>query len=326
MLKAMRISVVFVALLLPACALVPATSPEALDTTATLQHEGVERTYHVHFPPGFDETKKHPLVLALHGHGATGASFDQLSGGTITAAADKRGFIVVFPEGINKHWNDGRPEHLETTSADDLGFLSTLIALMEEQHGADPKRIFVTGLSNGGVMSYRLTFDLSDQIAATAVVVAPLTDPLKERTLNRPVPVLIMNGTEDPIAPYDGGEITFPEEAKTELGADTKLTGRGALLSTAATVARFRELNGCDETPTVTQLPDKDPDDGTTVRLDTYSGCDNGTEVILVTIVGGGHLWPGGAQVAPKEVVGRVSRDFNGSEMMFDFFQRHPKK
>ena len=240
--------------------------------------------------------------------------------------ADKRGIVVVFPEGINKHWNDGRPEHLETSSADDRGFLSSLIALMKEQHGVDPQRIFCTGISNGGVMTYRLTMDLSDQIAAAAPLTAMLSNPLKDRTPQHPISMLIINGTEDPIAPYDGGEITFPEEVKRELGTDTKLTGRGGLISTAATVAHYREFNGCGEQPTVTQLPDKDPDDGTTARMDTYSGGKNGTEVILVTITGGGHAWPGGQQALPSEAVGRVSRDFNASEMIFDFFLKHPKK
>lgn len=281
----------------------------------------------MHFPPGFDKTKKRPLVLALHGHGTTGKLFDSHSGGTITAAADKRGFIVVFPEGINKHWNDGRPEHLETSSADDVGFLTSLIALMKEQHGVDPKRIFVTGFSNGRVMTYRMSFNPSDQVAAVAPTVSALSESLKDRTLDHPVSVMIINGTEDPIVPYDGGEIGFSEvDGKIRIGEDAEGRSRGAIISTSATVDRYRELNGCNETPTVTQLPDTDPDDGTTARMDTYSGCQNGTEVVLVTIDGGGHTWPGGMQYLPKELIGRVSRDFNASEMIFDFFLKHPKK
>ncbi len=115
--KAAIVSILFVYLQLPGCAQVPEQSPEARDITATLQHDGVERTYHAHFPPGFDETEQFPLVLLLHGHGSTGEVFDDASGNTITAAADKRGFVVVFPEGIDNHWNDGRPEHYPTDAA-----------------------------------------------------------------------------------------------------------------------------------------------------------------------------------------------------------------
>ena len=294
----------------------------ARDITATLQHDGIERTYHAHFPPGFDKTKKHPLAVLLHGFGSTGAIFDEASANTITAAADKRGFVVVFPEGIEMSWNDGRPERLKTdaegnvVSPDDVGFISSLIALFKEQHGVDPNQIYASGISNGALMSYRLSFELSDQIAAVAAFTATLSDPLKDRTLDHPVSVMIINGTEDPVAPFDGGQVTVPGEHGP----------RGEILSTSATVDRYRELNGCGETPTVTQLPDKEPYDGTTTQMDTYSGCRNGGEVILVTVTGGGHTWPGGTQFLPVEMIGRVSRDFNASEMIFDFFQRHPKK
>jgi polyhydroxybutyrate depolymerase len=285
--------------------------------TETLQHEGIERTYHIHLPPDFNKDMPAPLVFALHGGGGEGRRFDQsTTQGTLTAAADKRGVILIFPEGINKHWCDGRTEILKTKKVyDDVGFISKIIDTMVKNYGVDPTRVYATGISNGGFMSVRLAIDLSGKIAAVAPVAAQISKALKEKTPKLPISIMIVNGTKDPLVPFEGGHIRLFKFGRS----------RGEILSTASTVEHFRRYNGCSITPEKSKLQDKDPDDGTNVEIEKYAGGKDKTEVILVKIIGGGHTWPGGSQYLTPRVIGPVCRDINASEIILDFFLAHSR-
>ena len=144
----------------------------------TIQHDGVERTYHMYLPTNFDISDDTPLVFALHGGGGTGTNFeDVVSAGTLTAAAETRGVILIMPDGIDKRWNDGRPEIFGNDRMhDDVGFISVIIDEMIQNYGVDSNRVYATGISNGGFMSIRLAIDLSNKIAAVAPVTAQITD------------------------------------------------------------------------------------------------------------------------------------------------------
>lgn len=286
--------------------------------TETLRHEGIERTYHIHLPPGFSKDEPAPLVFALHGGGGEGRRFDQYTTqGTLTAAADKRGVVLVFPEGINKQWCDGRTEILKMKKTyDDVGCISGIIDTMVKNYGIDPKRVYATGISNGGFMSVRLAMDLSEKIAAVAPVAAQISKALKDKTPKLPISIMIVNGTKDPLVPFDGGHIRLFRFGRS----------RGEALSTASTVEHFRLHNGCGKTPEKSTLQDKDPNDGTSVEIEKYTGGKNGTEVILVKVIGGGHTWPGGKQYLKPRIVGAVCRDINASEMILDFFLGHSRK
>ena len=283
--------------------------------TKTLYHEGIERTYHISLPQGFNKNKPSPLVLALHGGGGEGRKFDQTTQGTITAAAHQRGVVLVFPEGVNKHWSDGRTMGFKKETYDDAGFISKIIDTMVRDYGIDPRRVYATGISNGGFMSVRLAMELSEKIAAVAPVTAQLSKPLKDRTPKLPISVMIVNGTKDPLVPFEGGHVRLFRFGRS----------RGEILSTAATVEHFRRHNCCDKTPKKSRLPDKDPNDGTTVEVEKYAGCKNGAEVILVKVIGGGHTWPGGVQYLKPRIIGAVCRDINASELILDFFLRHSR-
>ncbi len=291
---------------------------QAKNLTETLQHEGIERTYHIHLPPAFSKGKPAPLVFALHGSKGGGRSFDQsITQGTLTAAADKRGVILVFPDGINKQWCDGRTEMLKTKKIyDDVGFISKIIDSMVKNYGVDPKRVYATGISNGGFMSVRLAMDLSEKIAAVAPVTAQISEALKDSTPKLPISIMIVNGTKDPLVPFGGGHIRLFRFGRS----------RGAILSTASTVEHFRRHNRCRKTAEKSKLQDKDPDDGTNVEIEKYTGGMDGTEVILVKIIGGGHTWPGGKQYLRPGIVGAVCRDINASEIILDFFLSHSRK
>jgi polyhydroxybutyrate depolymerase len=282
------------------------------DYSASIVSGGLERTYSVHISSSYDQSSPTPLVIVLHGGGGTGQGMVKLTG--FNAVADKENFIVVYPDGFEKHWNDGRGVQwqAQVENTDDVGFISALIDRLSDELNIDAKRIYVTGISNGGMMSHRLGCELSQRIAAISPVasnipvsMAPVWSP------SRPMPVLIINGTDDPLERWEGGEI--------RLGRNTY----GVVLSVADTVEFWVEKDRCSSPPVITQLPDKDPADGTTVRKEIYGGCQDGAEVVLYAIEGGGHTWPGGLQYLPESIIGKTSREFNASEIIWQFFKAH---
>jgi polyhydroxybutyrate depolymerase len=157
-------------------------------------------------------------------------------------------------------------------------------------------------------MSLRMACEAPHIFAAAAPVIASL--PVNLVCIpSQPISILIMNGTEDPLVPWDGGEVHF---LRTELGL---------AWSTHEMVAFWVEANGCDSPPHVEQLPDLDPDDGTRVTREVYSDCDADTKVVFYTVEGGGHTWPGGLQYAPEFFVGRISHDLHAGEAIWRFFE-----
>src|SRR5262249_48355797 len=146
----------------------------------------------------------------------------------------------------------------------------------------DPARVFATGISNGGFMSYRLGCDLADKVAAIAPVAAPGAIAIApRRTPARPVAGLAIHGTDHPLGPGGGG---------------TVMGSRGEILGAPESIALFARANRCAQAPTTTWEPDRDPSDGTTVQRVVYSGCAAGGAVELLNIEHGGHTWPGGNQ------------------------------
>jgi polyhydroxybutyrate depolymerase len=283
------------------------------DYSSSILSGGIQRTYTVHIGSPYDRSVPTPLLIVLHGGGGTGQGMIKLTG--FNHIADIENFIVVYPDGFENHWNDGRGVQwqAQTENVDDVGFISALIDHLSDELNIDAERIYVTGISNGGMMSHRLGCELSQKIAAIAPVASNI--PVNMASVwapSRPVSVLIINGTDDPLERWDGGEI--------QLGRNTY----GVVLSVADTVKFWVGKDQCSASPTVTQLPDKDPSDGTTVRMETYGGCQGNAEVILYAIQGGGHTWPGGLQYARTSVISRTSRDFDASETIWQFFQKHP--
>jgi len=286
--------------------------------TRTIQHDGVERTYHMYLPNNFDNSNDTPLVLALHGGGGTGTNFeDVVSAGTLTTAAESRGVILLMPDGIDKRWNDGRPEIFGNDSMyDDVGFISTIIDEMIQNYGVDANRVYSTGISNGGLMSIRLAMDLSNKIAAIAPVTAQITSAMQAKVPEFPISMMIVNGEEDPLVPYNGGCI---------LGPFVSNCSRGEVLSTQESIEKFIGYNQCANPSETEPIIDNVPNDGTGVEITTYKACEQGTEVVLVKVIGGGHTWPSGDQYLSKNVVGVVSKEINASEMVFDFFLSHSR-
>ncbi|MFH1023298.1 MAG: PHB depolymerase family esterase [Planctomycetota bacterium] len=281
---------------------------------------GLKRTYLIHIPSSHDKTKSTPLLIALHGGGGTGKNMVKLTLGGFDKLSDKKGFVVVYPDGIEKQWNDGRSgeetgyrAHKE--NIDDVGFISALIDTLIKKLNIDPKRVYVTGMSNGAIMSYRLACELIEKIAAIAPVTGNIPQYLYPScSPSRPISVLAINNVNDPLMPFAGGNITGPFGFK-------KL---GKVLSTSETIRFWVTHNNCSLSPVITYEPDKDPKDGTRARKEVYRNGKDGTEVILYAIEGGGHTWPSGYQYLNERIIGKTSKDMNANEVIWDFFEKHP--
>ena len=300
-------------LMLTACAMTGSgtSSVESELSSHTLTHAGLERTYYLQVQPR--PSGPVPLILSLHGGGGNGEQTCNLAGG-IQELAEREGFLVACPEGIENNWNDGRAndrDRAHVEDIDDVGFLLALIEQLAKTHDVDPDRIFVTGASNGGMMSLRMACEASDVFAAAGAVIASLPADLSCEP-SEPISILLMNGTEDPLVPFEGGQVHF---FRRELGE---------VISTPDTVAFWVAANGCDPRARTEQLPDLDPRDGTRIQLDTYSGCEGGVSMVLYTVNGGGHTLPGGTQYVLKFVIGRVSRDLHAGEAIWQFFEGAP--
>ncbi|HCH64411.1 MAG TPA: esterase [Deltaproteobacteria bacterium] len=279
---------------------------------ATLTHAGLERSFHVTVPesaaPGA------PLVLALHGRGGRGERLDRVMGHRLSAEAQERGWVLVTPEGHNNGWNDGRPVTTRRGGAreavDDVGFLDALVNRLAADGTIDPERVFVVGMSNGGQLAYRLAAEHPERFHTIAPMISNLPTTLADHTLDSPVSVLVMNGTADPVVPYDGGTVEVFGQA------------RGQVLSTEATIRWWADRNHCTGSPATQALEDRDPSDGTRIFVQSLQSCEGGVEVTLVKVQGGGHTWPGGPQYLPRRMVGTVSQDADAVGILYRFFTR----
>lgn len=272
------------------------------DSAITLQSGGLARTFYVHVPPSYDPTRGAMLVLNFHGF--TNAALIQKVISRMDASADAHGYIAVYPEGVATSWNAGDCCGTAWNNAvDDVAFVKTMLTRLESDWCVDPKRMFATGYSNGGFLSYRLACEMADAFAAIAPVAGEMGIDATKCKPSRPVPVLDFHGTSDPIVPYNGG-------------VPLVQTGMGLInfRSTAETISVWRDKDGCLGAGKVIYQQG----DTTCTRYDT---CKMGSEVVHCKIDGGGHTWPGGV---PVPLVGKTSTDISATETMVKFFEAHP--
>jgi polyhydroxybutyrate depolymerase len=291
-----------------------AEDPEAGVESRTIIVDGDERSYHVYRPQG-EAKPPYPIVIVLHGGYGQGIRMRRVG---FEPVADREGFAVVYPDGNGRGWNDGRLGArivARCDGADDIAFFDDLIAALVEEGLANPRRIYVTGASNGGIMSYRIACDLSDRVAAVAPVIGNMpADRVELCTPSRSVPVFAINGTEDPLVHYEGGGI----------GEEPWYIG-GKLLSVEYSLVLWRRLNGCTVEHGTRALPDAEPEDQTRTTEMVWNECAGGTEVRLYRVDGGGHTWHGLGRTLPPERLertGPIGLDFNGAEEIWRFFKR----
>jgi polyhydroxybutyrate depolymerase len=293
-----------------------AIAGQETSTTRSIIFAGLERTYRIRIPSSYDKTTPLPLLIALHGGGGSGEKMEELTLRGFNRLSDKESFIVVYPDGIEKHWNDGRENvsyRAHREKIDDVGFISALIDHLAKQSNIDIKRVYVTGISNGAMMSFRLACELSEKITAIAPVSGAMPKDLV-CSPSRSVSVLVISNKEDPMVPWEGGEIRLGRQRF------------GGVLSVDESVRLWVHHNQCSSSPVNTLEPDRDPKDGTRVRREEYGQGKGGTEVILYAIEGGGHTWPGGHQYLPAWIIGKTSRDVDANEVIWSFFKKHARE
>ena len=261
---------------------------------------------------GAGPSQGRPLVLAFHGGDAAGAAMRQLT--NLDARADRMGWVVAYPDAVEGHWNDGRgvshyPAHRD--DVDDVGFVARLVDHLEDTAAVDRRRVYATGFSNGAMFCHRLAMSRPDLVAAIAPVAGTIPRPLLDPGPADPVPVLIVHGTADRMVPYHGGPVGGASES------------RGLVASVEETAARWRAANRCAETPEEETLPHRDESDPTRVRVATWTAGPGGGEVVVATVVEGGHTWPGGLQYRPERFIGPTARDLTASDAIVEFFARH---
>ncbi len=295
------------------CLLAAAAAQEAdlEGEVLAFDHDGLTREYYLYLPP--DLAPGAPLVVVLHGRGGSAEGMARLT--AFDAVAARHGFAVVYPQGIDAQWNyvAGIPGY--ELAADDLGFLPALVEALVTAHDLDRTRVFVVGFSNGGFMAQRLACAARDVFAAFATVAAAGYAGLPEVCgPPAPVSVLMVHGTDDQVVPFGG------------LRADTERGSVMVLASVEQTVSYWAAFAGCDANATGRTVPQTGRSPGTEVQVVSVTGCPEGHEVELVVVAGGGHAWPGRPDLLPPEIAGRVNRDIDASEYVWEFFARQPAR
>jgi polyhydroxybutyrate depolymerase len=269
--------------------------------SGTITHEGSERAYRLYVPTVYDGSEAVPLVLNLHGYGSN--AFQQELYGDFRRIADTANFIIVHPEGTldptnSQFWNSFGA----MGGVDDVDFLSALIDSISDEYNIDAERIYSTGMSNGGFMSYKLACELGDRIAA----IASVTGTMVQAELNacnpaHPTPILQVHGTNDPTVLYNGN----PAQQ---------------MVAIESVVDFWVQFNNCNSPAAVTSVPDIDMTDMCTAEHYVYTGGDNGTSVEFFKIIGGAHTWPGSPAIIAFDV---TNQDFSASMEIWRFFSQY---
>ncbi len=261
--------------------------------TFSFIHNGIQRNYILYIPPVEVKSAEKPLLLALHGFTQSGQTMMQFSG--FNELADANQFAVAYPDAVNTSWNVGVSGG---STADDVGFLTALIDSVAVKTAVDRNRVYATGFSNGGFMSYRMACEAADKIAAIAAVSGTMTEnTLTNCSFVRPVPVMHIHGTSDFVVPYNG---------------------LASFLSVNATLDHWIALNQCTQTPETILYPDL-VSEGSTVEASIWANCDEESEIRLLKVVNGGHTWPG---YAGSMGLGNTNMDIAAAVEIWNFLSR----
>jgi polyhydroxybutyrate depolymerase len=308
---------VLIGSLMPAFALPSDGSDELKMERRFMTHGGLARSYALYVPHSYDSKTALPLLFLLHGGGSRGTRMINFTGFDKVARAE--GLIVVCPDGFERHWNDGRlntGHKTQQEKIDDVDYFRQLLTTLENELNIDKTRVYAGGISNGAMMSFRLGIELSDQIAAIAAVAGALPAPVSTRQWNgRAVPAIIINGTNDPLVPFGGGEVHFYRKTL------------GTVISVPDTVAFWVKHNRCNPEARVDDFPLNSSKSGLKVKRTSYVNCCDGADVEFYAVEGGGHTWPRDSllsQYLPVAVIGKACRDIDSTALIWDFFKRHP--
>jgi polyhydroxybutyrate depolymerase len=300
----------------------------AQESKETITVGDVDRHYVVHLPKGYDEQQHYPVVVLLHGENQEADDMERLT--RFNELADKNSIIAVYPSALHGRWNFGavepRPayrrgpygrrgyprypgpppqqqdERRRQGRADDIDFFQSMLDKLARKYSLDTSRVYFAGLSDGGFMAIKIGCGLSDRVAAIATVGAAMPKTMV-CVPDRPLPVIMINGTSDPVVKYDGG-----------VGKN----GRVPTISVEDTAKEFAKLNRCAEKPSHSKLPEHEKG-GMETKVDIYDGCQANAQVALYSVKGGGNTWPGGEQYEAEKTVGKTSQDLIANEVIWNF-------
>jgi len=256
-------------------------------------HGGIQRNYILYRPQNQLPDEKLPLMIVLHGYTQSANSVMLYTG--FNQVAEENRFVVAYPEGINASWNAGI---MGGSTADDTGFLTTLIDTLIKKAWIDPSRVYACGMSNGGFMSYRLACEAGERFAAIGSVAGTMTFLSAQSCMPAvSMPVVHIHGTADVIVPYDGNN---------------------AMHSVSAVLNLWKGFDSCQKGTPSFVLHDDHPDNSWVEQYD-WTDCAGNSEVRLYKVVNGGHTWPGAVDVSG---LGATNRDISASEVIWEFVGR----
>lgn len=266
--------------------------------SGTISHSTGTRAYQLYVPGIYDGSTSVPLVLNLHGYGSSNTQ--QMFYGDFKSIADTANFLILAPQGLNDgtgtpHWNANWG-----TGVDDISFLSDLIDSISTDYNINAGRVYSTGMSNGGFMSFTLAGQLSDKITAVASVTGTMSAlQIPQNTVVNPMPIMQIHGTADGTVNYNGDQY---------------------FLSVDSVLNYWVAHNNCNPVPMITSVPDINTSDGCTAELYSFTGGDLGAEVLHYKITNGGHTWPGSSVT-----IGTTNQDFDASVEIWKFFSQYEK-
>jgi polyhydroxybutyrate depolymerase len=269
-------------------------------TNGAITSSGETRKYLLYVPESYDPSKPTPLVLSFHGFIDWPAHHRDMT--HWNEVADEHGFIVVYPSGtgLPLRWRAYEQPAEDQELSEDVQFISDLIDKLQVDYNIDPQRIYANGMSNGGGMTFLLSCQLSDRIAAIGGVAGAYMTPWEACAPSRPVPGIFFHGTADTIVPYDGG---FYERSGTPFPVIPEW------------VKQWATINGCNLDPQ--EIPRVEDVSGV-----KYETCNRNAQVILYTIHEGGHTWPGGEPL-PERITGTTTQNIDATREMWAFYMQH---
>jgi polyhydroxybutyrate depolymerase len=313
------ITLFFLLFIFEACSLFRASVPEPDDLSSSIVNGKIkvgklQRSFLYYLPKNLPNNA--PIVIILHGSKGSGKQMREMTAYQFDILADHHKFITVYPDGYEGHWNGCRKSAKDTAhqlNIDDTEFITTLIEFFKNNNNINKKRVFLTGFSNGGHMCFRLASEIPERITAIAPLVAhvPIQKNSSCSKSSKSMSVLLCSGTEDPINPFEGGEVSI-------LG----LIKKGQVLSAFGTAKFFRDIGSINEESIETiQFSDKDITDDSTVELKKWRK-PSGVEINLFIVNGGGHTMPGTPPYYPEFICGKTNQDINIVNETVSFFLR----
>ena len=278
-----------------------------------VKHGGRWRAFLLHSP--LNNNEKRPLLIVLHGAGGNYYRISKFAKYTrLNRFADKQKFVVIYPVAVRKNWNDSKREGTQDVqNINDVDFIKKLINLCQKKHHIDDKQVFIVGMSNGGAMAYRLSCELADKITAIAAISSFMPSALQENCKPAAaIPLLIMNGTEDPLIPMHGGHLHFRDKIL------------GNILSVQEIIKLWSTINACQEHQQIDIAPVANED--THAEKVIYQDKNNNTLIEQYIIHGGGHTWSGSKQYLPKALIGKASQAIDASEILCHFMEKIGKQ